>query len=207
MSAHSARRFIRTSGVTAGLLALCASPLLAHPGSGATSGLLHGMAHPLAGMDHLLAMIAVGLWAAQGEGSSRSIWVLPASFVGGMLLGGLLGMWGTTLPAVEAGILLSVVVLGAFVAAALRPAAVVSILIVAAFGLLHGHAHGTEMPATMSAMGYVAGFTAATALLHAVGAAAAVWIRGAAGNTEGMAWVRVAGSAIAAAGMVLVLAA
>lgn len=201
MPAESVRQFNRALGITAGLVVLIATPLWAHSGSGAASGLLHGMAHPLAGTDHLLAMIAVGLWAAQGE--MRRVWLLPLAFVAAMLTGGVIAMWGVALPAVEATILLSIVVLGALVAVALRPATVVSVFIVAAFGLFHGHAHGTEIPAAMSAVGYAAGFLTATALLHATAAATAILVKRAAGNSEGMTWVRVTGSAIAAAGLLL----
>lgn len=205
MSGASAKLFTSVTAIGAGLLALIATPLWAHPAHGTTSGFLQGFAHPLFGTDHLLAMIAVGLWAAQGD--SRRVWTLPAAFVGGMLLGGIVGMGALASITVESGILLSVIVLGALVAAAVRPPLVVSVLIVAMFGILHGHAHGAEMPATISAFGYAAGFSVATALLHAAGASAAIFARRMAGSGEGMTWVRVAGSAIATAGMVLVLAA
>jgi len=139
----------------------------AHPAGASLTGAVHGFTHPLFGWDHLLAMLAVGLWAAQRGG--RSIWVLPATFVGVMIAGGVLGTAGISLPGVETGILASVLVLGAFIAAAARFSLPVSATIVAVFALSHGHAHGAEMPTSVSGLSYGAGFVAATALLHAAG--------------------------------------
>jgi urease accessory protein len=189
----------RTLGATALLLALMAPPLWAHPGAGA--GVFHGLAHPLAGTDHLLAMLAVGLWAAQGD--RQRVWLLPLAFVLGMIGGGVLGMSGVGLPAVEAGILMSVVLLGALIALALRPPLVAGVLLVALFGLFHGHAHGTEMPLGISGLTYAAGFTAATAMLHAAGAAAVIFVKRSAGSAPALTWARLTGSAIAAAGLLL----
>lgn len=149
-------------------ITLALSPALAqaHPGHGA-SGFTPGLTHPLMGLDHLLAMVAVGLWAAQlGD---RARWAVPASFVGVMSLGGALAMSGWTLPGVEMGILASVLVLGVLVAAAVRLPLAVSSTVVGVFALFHGFAHGAEMPANASGLAYGAGFAVATALLHAVG--------------------------------------
>ena len=140
---------------------------LAHPGHPVeASGFSYGLLHPLTGPDHLLAMLAVGLWAALAGG--RALWALPLAFVAALLAGFGLGAAGLPLPAVEPMILASVVVIGAMVALAVRLPLLAVVVLVAVFGLAHGHAHGTEGPATGLA-GYVAGFTLATAGLHAAG--------------------------------------
>jgi urease accessory protein len=146
------------------LALLCPSAALAHTGHGA--GFLHGLEHPLGGADHLLAMFAVGLWAAAAGG--RAIWALPLAFLAGMLGGGVLGMAGLTVPGVEPLILASIILLGAAVALVTRPPLVPALMAVACFGLAHGNAHGLEAPATGFA-GYAAGFFLATAGLHGAG--------------------------------------
>src|SRR5579883_978366 len=148
----------KTSFKTTSLLALLALvPVLAsaHPGHG-THGFASGFSHPLLGLDHILAMVAVGLWAAQLGG--RSLWAVPATFVGVMSVGGMLGLLGVPLPMVEAGILASVLILGLFIATAVRLPLAASMLLVGAFALFHGHAHGTEIPATASGLTYGLGF-------------------------------------------------
>lgn len=194
------RTLTRTGGITLGLLALVPTAALAHTGVGPTHGFAHGFAHPLLGLDHLLAMVAVGLWGAQRGG--RAVWALPAAFVGAMIVGGAIGVAGLPLPAVEAGIVASVLLLGAAIALAARPALPLAAAVVALFALFHGHAHGTEMPAAVSGVFYGAGFASATALLHAAGIAFVVGLRRVLG-AERHAWVRVAGAAIACAGIVL----
>jgi urease accessory protein len=139
----------------------------AHVGTGGTDGLSHGIAHPFSGLDHLCAMIAVGIWAAQRGG--RAVWLVPLSFVAVMMLGGLLGARRVEIPFVEAGIVLSVLVLGVMIAASARLPLTASVVIVALFALFHGHAHGTEMPESAAGLAYGIGFVAATALLHACG--------------------------------------
>ncbi len=201
MTAAAANRFTWMFGIATVLLCLTAVPAWAHTGVGPVHGALHGFAHPLGGWDHLLAMVAVGLWAAQRTG--KAVWLIPAGFVLGMLGGGVLGMSGVAMPAVEAGIVLSVMLLGALVAAAVRPPLVASVLLVAFFGMLHGHAHGAEMPAAVSALSYALGFVAATALLHASGVLAALGLQRFASQAKGLRLVRLAGSAIAAAGVFL----
>src|SRR5690606_18170200 len=119
MHAAIAKHSGRTLGLAAALLALVSAPAWAHTGVGPVHGALHGFAHPLAGWDHLLAMVAVGLWAAQRSG--RAVWLIPVGFVLGMVGGGMLGIGEVAMPAVEAGIILSVMLLGALVAAAVRP--------------------------------------------------------------------------------------
>lgn len=131
------------------------------------SGLMAGVIHPLSGMDHLLAMFAVGLWAAQQKGSAR--WSFPTTFVGCMLLGGLLGFDGVYIPYLETGIAASVVTLGLLVALVARTPLVVSILITGSSGLVHGIAHGLELPGMSSPVAYAAGFVIATSGLHALG--------------------------------------
>lgn len=142
---------------------------LAHPGPGEATGFVHGFMHPVGGLDHVLAMVAVGLLAAHLGG--RSLWLVPAAFMTAMAAGGALGMAGVAVPYAEAGIMLSIVVLG--LAAVLRIGMPVSVAMALAgfFAIFHGYAHGAEMPAGASGITYAAGFLAATALLHAAGIA------------------------------------
>lgn len=172
------------------------APALAHAPGAAEAGLAAGFAHPLLGLDHVLAMLAVGLWASQLGG--RALWLVPASFVALMAAGAGLGM-ATLLPAVELGIVGSLIVLGALVACAARLPATMGAVIVGAFALFHGHAHGAEMPETSAAL-YVGGFLAATALLHGIGVVAGLYAKDAA------AWlVRAGGAAVAATGLVFLI--
>lgn len=149
-------------------LALFLSPALAFAHAGHEhSGLLAGMAHPVFGLDHLLAMLAVGLWAAQQSGAAR--WALPLAFVATMLFGGLLGFAGLQLPLLESGIAASVLALGLLVAVAVRLPLAIALGLTALLALSHGVAHGLELPALASPWSYAAGFVAATAALHAGG--------------------------------------
>lgn len=152
--------------LTAAALAATTLPALAHPGHD-EAGLLSGFLHPLSGADHLLAMVAVGLWAAFLGG--RAFWLVPGAFMSAMVVGFLFGMNGMVLPAIEPGIAASVVVLGVMIATTARLPLAPSIAIIALFGLLHGQAHGAEL--TGSALRFGLGFTAATAMLHAAGMA------------------------------------
>jgi len=147
----------------------------AHASSGEAGGLLRGMLHPLGGLDHLLAMVAVGVWAAQCRG--RAVWVLPVAFLAMMAAGGFLGTPGAPGGFAEAGVALSVVVLGLLVARAVRLPSTAGAAIVAVFAVFHGLAHGAEMPADVSGWAYGAGFLVATAFLHAVGIALALLVR------------------------------
>jgi len=140
---------------------------LAHSGAGVSSGFISGFSHPLTGFDHLLAMLAVGLWA--GGLGGRSIWAVPATFIVVMAAGALLGMSGMAFPYVEQGILLSVLVLGFLIAAALKLSLVYSSSLIGFFALFHGHAHGSEIPVATGAATYIIGFLAATVLLHSTG--------------------------------------
>lgn len=163
--------------MTALPLLLAASLALAHgEGSHAhDAGLIAGLAHPFSGLDHLLAMVAVGLWAAQQGG--RALWVLPLSFVGAMAVGSALGVMGVALPGLETGIILSVLALGLVVALQSRWALGLACAMVGFFALFHGVAHGQEMPLAASPFGYGAGMLAATAVLHAAGVLAGVKAR------------------------------
>lgn len=152
-------------------LTLAATPAAAHLPPGEYGSFLAGVTHPIFGLDHVLAMIAVGLWAAQIGG--RAVWLVPTAFVATMIAGFLLALAGLPLPFVEPAILTSIVVLGLVVALALRPDPRLAMALVGAFALFHGHAHGGELGGA-SALQFGAGFAVATALLHAAGLGIAV---------------------------------
>ncbi len=153
---------------------LAAEPALAHTGHG-TSGFAAGLSHPVFGLDHLLAMVAVGLWAALS--APGRFWIAPAGFLAGMLGGGLAGFAGFEPPAMEAMITGSVVLFGALALAAARMPAPAAFALAALFGAAHGAAHGAELPEGLNAVGYAAGFMIATAALHAAGVAVALAAR------------------------------
>lgn len=188
--------------ITLGFVSL-SLPILsyAHTGVGDTAGFGHGLAHPFTGLDHLLAMIAVGLWAAQMGG--RALWLVPFTFVSIMALGSVLGMSGLALPFFESGILLSLLVLGVLIAATVRLALLASCMLVAVFALFHGYAHGSELPSALSAAAYATGFLLTTALLHLLGVAAALL----SGHLNLRGWVRYAGGLVALSGGYLMLVA
>jgi urease accessory protein len=142
-------------------------PALAHEQQGQAAGFVTGLLHPVSGLDHVLAMVAVGLWGAQL--GAPAIWLLPVTFPLMMAFGGFLGLIGVPLPGVEIGIAASAVLLGAMVALQARPPLALAGLLVAFFAVFHGHAHGTELPAGQSGLLYSLGFVVATGLLHAVG--------------------------------------
>ncbi len=147
---------------------------LAHTGHGEASGFVHGFMHPVGGLDHVLAMVAVGVFAYVLGG--KALWLVPLSFVGMMAVGFLLGLGQVDVPFVELGIALSSVVIGA-AAAWGRPMPVAAAMsLVGVFAIFHGHAHGAEMPVDTSGLAYAAGFIVATALLHAAGIAAAMGV-------------------------------
>jgi urease accessory protein len=171
----------------------------AHTQGAAGAGLVEGFSHPLFGLDHLLAMVAVGLWAAQLGG--RALWLVPVSFMSMMAVGGIVALGGFDLPSVEFGILGSLLALGALVATAARMPTAFGAALVGFFALFHGHAHGAEMPEAASAGLYAAGFIAATGLLHGIGVAVGLYLQGAASR-----WiVRAGGAAVAATGLVLLV--
>ena len=140
---------------------------MAHTGVGSTHGFEAGLRHPLGGLDHILAMVAVGLWASQLGG--RSIWLVPVAFVFVMAVGGALAMFGIRLPYIESGILVSVIVLGLLIAGGVRVPVSVGVILVGIFALFHGAAHGAEMPRGASGYLYASGFMLATAGLHLAG--------------------------------------
>ncbi len=170
---------------------------VAHTGFEHAVSFAAGFQHPWTGLDHMLAMVAVGLWA--GLNGGRALWAWPIAFVSVMVVGGALGMAGVPIPIVEPGILASIGVLGLLVLAAARLPVAVGAAVVAAFALLHGHAHGAELPAEAAAATYAAGFALATALLHGLGLAIAYLAR----NEAGKLAVRGAGALVAAAGIAL----
>ena len=173
---------------------LASAPAWAHTGSVA-GGFLGGFAHPVFGIDHVVAMVAVGLWGAFL--GAPAIWLLPIVFPLVMACGGVLGILGVPIPAVETGIATSAVVLGLMVALAARPPLWVAAVLVGAFAIFHGHAHGAELPAGADAVAYSAGFVIATGLLHLCGIAFGTLAAWPAGRLA----VRTAGGAIALAGV------
>lgn len=188
------------SGLTFAAATLAPAAAFAHAGHGEHSGFIHGFMHPIGGLDHILAMVTVGILAYQIGG--RALWLVPASFVAVMAAGGLLGAAGVSFYFVEPGIAASVVVLGAIVALALKPPVAVAMGLVALFAVFHGFAHGVEAPLGDSAAAYGAGFMLATALLHAAGIAAGMLV-GRLSETQGQLGYRLAGSAVALTGLVI----
>lgn len=140
----------------------------AHTGVGEAGGFMHGLMHPLSGLDHIMAMVAVGLWAVQIGG--RAVRAVPASFVSVMTLGAVLGVFQVNVPFVEQGIIASVLVLGVLIASAAKNLPlVISMAIAALFAVFHGYAHGAEMPVNVSGLEYGIGFVVSTAFLHLCG--------------------------------------
>ncbi|HSR81075.1 MAG TPA: HupE/UreJ family protein [Hyphomicrobiaceae bacterium] len=176
------------------LLVLTAIPAVAHTGD-FSGGLLGGFAHPLFGPDHVVAMVAVGLWGAFL--GPPAMFALPIVFPLVMAVGGALGIVGVPLPAAELAIAASAIVLGLMVASAARPPLWVAATIVAAFAIFHGYAHGAELPVGMDAAAYSIGFVTATGLLHLAGIALGLTVRWPAGRMG----VRGTGAVIACAGL------
>jgi urease accessory protein len=191
------KKHIAITVAATGAMVLAAGPAAAHVGVGGTSSFAAGVLHPLSGFDHILAMVAVGSWAALKGG--KALWVWPCAFVGVMLAGGALGMAGLPLPFVEPGIAASIVVLGILVALAVDLPVAVGAAIIGVFALFHGHAHGTEMPVAGTALLYAGGFALATAALHGAGIGLALISRGALWRSV----VRGAGAACACMGIAL----
>lgn len=192
--------FSKTFKFNAALAALVFAPslALAHTGVGQTVGFVHGFSHPLSGLDHILAMVMVGVLAWQIGG--RAVWIVPTTFVAVMALGGALGMMGIAVPFVEAGIALSVIVLGAIIALGIRAPVAVAAGMVGLFAIFHGHAHGSEMPAAAAGMAYAAGFMIATATLHVAGLAIG-FVIARIGDRQGALVTRSAGGIAALAGV------
>ncbi|WP_163848116.1 HupE/UreJ family protein [Pseudooceanicola aestuarii] len=175
-------------------LILLAATAQAHTGEGVSGGFLSGFTHPILGWDHVVAMVAVGLWGAVL--GRPALWVLPVVFPMVMALGGAAGVLGVPLPAVETGIALSGVVLGLLVAFAVRAPIGVAAVIVGAFAIFHGHAHGTELPVAANPVAYGVGFVIGTGLLHLVG----IGLGALGGSATGRVVQRAAGGLIAAVG-------
>jgi len=190
---------MRKSVVTSVSLAfICiAAPAWAHPGHALAGGLATGLLHPLLGIDHLAAMVLVGLWAAQLGG--RALWAVPIAFVSMMAVGTALAVQGIAVPAIEAGVMASLLVLGALVMSVSRLRPFAAAATVGLFALFHGAAHGQELPAMSQATAYAAGFLLATAALHIAGIFIGRWSMRGSGLLA-----RVAGGVAVATGLVLI---
>ena len=188
----------------AGILAL-PTLALAHAGHhhAADGAFASGLLHPLTGLDHLVAMVAVGLWAAQIGG--RAVWALPVAFVAALVAGGALAMAGVGLPLVEGGIAASVFVLGACILAAFRPPLAAALGATAGFALFHGYAHGAEMAAGVSGVVYTTGFALSTLALHGIGLAAGLGVRRVGGEAPDGLIYRLGGAGVLCAGLLVVL--
>ncbi|WEX86062.1 HupE/UreJ family protein [Sinorhizobium garamanticum] len=185
--------------IAAAAVSTSAAPAFAHLNPAEHGSLMAGLSHPFFGADHVLAMVAVGLWAAQIDG--RALWTIPAGFVATMALGFAFAVTGTPLPLVEPVILASVVAFGLIVATAVRLDAAKAAAVVGVLALFHGHAHGGEIGAAEIAP-FAAGFMVATALLHAAGIGLGILLGKLSGNK---ALARLLGGFTAAAGAVLML--
>lgn len=181
--------------MAAALVAVVVEPALAHEGGGAVGGFLSGLTHPIFGWDHVVAMVAVGLWGAFL--GAPAIWLLPVVFPLVMAFGGALGIMGVPVPGIETGIAASAVVLGLLVAFQARPPLWLAAVVVGVFAIFHGHAHGTELPQAANALTYAIGFVIATGLLHLTGIAFGLLVRWPAGKLA----VRAGGGVIALVGV------
>lgn len=183
------------------LMALLPMPGWAHEqGTVLGSGLLVGFLHPFGGLDHMLAMLAVGMWGAQL--GMPALWMLPVAFPMLMTFGGVAGILGLPLPSVELGIAVSVVVLGSVILFNVRPPLWLSVTIVSGFAVFHGYAHGVELPGQADPLPYSVGFVVATGLIHLTGIVIGMVTR----LPRGLALLRSGGGAIAATGVYLLLA-
>jgi urease accessory protein len=197
---------LKRIGLTLLALAVGVAPAFAHLDPGEHGSFAAGLSHPLFGTDHILAMVAVGLWAALLAGSDlRALWLVPSAFVGTMLVGFLAAMAGAPLPFVEPVILASVVVIGLMAAVALNVATGAAMAMVGFFAFFHGHAHGGEI-GDAGAYAYGAGFALATALLHAAGLALGLGLGAVFGGERGRRVTRLAGAAAALGGVWLAVA-
>jgi urease accessory protein len=183
--------------VLTSLLVAVATPAFAHVGDHAMSGFFSGFLHPFGGIDHTLAMLGVGLFAAAL--GAQALWALPISFIGMMLIGGGIGLLDLDIPAMESGIAASVFILGAIVALGWRWSASAAVALVGVFAVFHGYAHGAEIPAGADAVVYGLGFSLASMTLHIAGSAIGLLA------LRSRVIVRLAGASIAATGFILVL--
>lgn len=175
-------------------IVLTSFPAIAHTGTGDLGGFPSGFLHPLTGLDHVVAMVAVGLWG--GILGAPAIWLLPVVFPLVMAFGGAMGIAEVPLPGVEVGIALSGVVLGSMVLLAVRPALWIAAVLVGFFAIFHGYAHGAELPEAANPVVYAVGFVIATGLLHLCGIAVGQLVQWPAGFVV----VRAVGAAIAVTG-------
>lgn len=190
-----------TRSLMALILLLAVQPLAAHTTGGAIGGLGSGLGHPLFGIDHLLAMLAVGMWAYQLGGSA--LWKVPMVFVLTLLVGANLGLAGLSLPFIEPMIAASLMMLGLIIAMKWRVVPLLASMIVAVFALFHGFAHGIEMPLAASPTAYITGFTLATILLHGLGAALAYGFQ----QSSHVVLMRAGGVGLAGTGLLLLIGA
>ncbi len=182
------------------LLSIIATPALAHTDAGAVEGFTAGFHHPWYGLDHLLAMVAVGMLASLK--GSKAIWMIPLIFVGMMAAGGVMGVAGLTVPFIELGIIGSIIIFGLLITVNANLATPVIAVIAGFFAIMHGHAHGTEMPVNALGLTYGFGFMLATAMLHGVGIGIGLTASRPAFRTA----VRAGGAAICAAGLFFLIA-
>ena len=180
------------------IVALTPTLAFAHTGAADHAGLVHGLMHPAGGIDHVLAMVAVGVFAFVLGG--RALWLVPLSFVGMMVAGFTLGIAQVGVPFVELGIALSSVVIGAAAAMGRSMPVALALGLVGVFAVFHGHAHGAEMPGASSGLAYALGFLVATALLHLAGIVAALGVARIVGRYGKMA-AQIAGGVFALGGM------
>lgn len=178
--------------------ALIPAIAFAHTGSGTNADFMHGFFHPITGIDHILAMVAVGIVAYQIGG--RALWLIPVSFILGMALGGVLGLSNVNVPFVELSIALSVIALGAAVALGITAPVAAVMAVVGLFAIFHGHAHGTEIPENASGLAYAIGFVGATGLLHLSGIGIGLLI-GRVSESRERTVVRIAGCLMTVAGI------
>jgi len=164
---HGFSRAGRAAAIVAGMIVAASTPLLAHDQGGQARGFVTGLLHPVSGLDHVLAMVSVGLWGAQL--GAPAVWMLPVAFPMVMAMGGLLGLLGVPLPGVEIGIALSAILLGFVVMLEARPPLMVAAALVSVFAVFHGHAHGIELPPGENGLTYSMGFVVATGCLHGAG--------------------------------------
>jgi urease accessory protein len=185
----------RGVSVLAALVLSLPASAFAHVEGGQAVGFITGLQHPWSGLDHVLAMIAVGIWGAQL--GNPALWLLPVTFPLVMSMGAMLGLLGIPLPGIEIGIAVSAIILGTMVGGEVRPTMISAALLVSVFAIFHGHAHGTELPAGQSGMLYSMGFVIATGCLHGIGIALGLVHRWPAGKLA----LRGAGACIAVMGV------
>jgi urease accessory protein len=178
---------------------LAPATVLAHNPGGVAGGFASGFMHPLTGIDHILAMVAVGIWGAQL--GAPAIWALPIAFPLVMSVGGAMGVRGVPLPGVELGIAASALMLGLMIFLEARPSLVVAALLVGFFAIFHGYAHGKELPHAANPLAYGVGFVLATGLLHVSGISLGLIHRWPSGARV----LRVAGGGISLAGLFLLV--